>query len=445
VKAPSAATFIALAVALLVGAPGSAGASAAELKLTDRSKVNPRLLQLDFTTPAIEGGTGVRVLLPPGYRTGDRRYPVLYLMHGAGYDERGWTVEGEAQEIVGSRKVIVVMPRGGGNGYYTDWFNGGDFGPPAYEELHVRQLVPWIDDHFRTRANRGGRAVAGFSMAGFGAMSYAARHPQAFAGAFSFSGAIDTNYPPFTPIGEASSTADGGEYAAIWGTRAAEEVRWRARNPWDLASNLRAMTLQIRTGNGQGGGDFGGPPLDPIEFGVHEMAISMDARLDALGIPHLLEDYGPGAHEFPYYSRSLRRSMPAIMETFRDPPKPPKRFTFRAVERRYAAWGYRVAFDRPVLEFSKLVGRRGGRRFSLAGSGTASVQTPATFRPGRRYRVRVLGTGDPIVSRQRASRAGRLQARVPLGEANEFQQYTPEAEAAGAEVRRARVRIRRLR
>ena len=57
-------------------------------------------------------------------------------------------------------------------------------------------------------------------------------------------------------------------------------MRWRARNPWDLATNLKGMTLQMRTGNGQGGGEFGGPPLDPVEFGVHEMAISMDARLE---------------------------------------------------------------------------------------------------------------------------------------------------------------------
>ena len=282
-----------------------ATASAQDLELTGRTKVGPRLVQLDFSTPAVAGGTGARVLLPPGYKGSGARFPVLYLFHGAGYDETSWSGEGEVESIVGDRKVIVVMPRGGSNGYYTDWYNGGDFGSPAYETFHVRQLIPWIDEHFRTRATRAGRITAGFSMGGFGALSYAARHPGTFSGAFCFSGAINTNYPPFQAIGEASSLPDGGQYAAILGQRETQEVRWRARNPLDLATNLKGMTLQLRTGNGKGGGDFGGPPLDPIEFGVHEMAISMDARLSGLGFPHLYEDYGPGAHEFPYYRRDL--------------------------------------------------------------------------------------------------------------------------------------------
>ena len=431
--------LLALAVPATARSQGSP-----ELTLTSQTKIDPRLLQLEFTTPAMaDGEAAARVLLPPGYERTKRDYPVLYLLHGAGYDETGWTTEGDAEAIIGDRKLIVVMPNGGGNGYYTDWYNGGAFGRPAYETFHIDQLLPWIDANFRTRDDRGGRAIAGFSMGGFGAMSYAARHPDLFSGAYSFSGAIDTNYAPFQPIGEASSLADGGQYAAIFGQRQTQEIRWRGKNPWDLAPNLQGMALQIRTGNGLGGGAFGGPPLDPIEFGVHEMALSMDARLSSLGFPHLLEDYGPGAHQFPYYRRDLANSLPAITAGFDDPPPRPKRFTFRSIEPRFSVYGYRVQVSRPALEFSQIHGARNGKRFTLSGSGSAQV-IPPRLKRRTSYSVRVRDDSGRSHRVVRTNRRGRLRVAVSLGAPNQEQQYTPAAIAGGGtKVQSATVRLRR--
>jgi S-formylglutathione hydrolase FrmB len=435
-------TLVALA-ALLAPAGATAAGDSGDLDLVAREKVSPRLVDLRFETPAMADGTAnARVLLPPGYSKGKRDYPVLWLLHGASYDESGWTTEGDAQGIVGKRGVIVVMPNGGRNGYYTDWFNDGAFGPPAYETFHIGQLLPWIDRHFRTRDTRGARAIAGFSMGGFGAMSYAARHPDLFAGAYSFSGAIDTNFAPFAAVGEASSVQDGGIYGAYWGLRADQEVRWRAKNPWDLATNLEGMTLQIRTGNGNGGGPFGGPPLDIVELGVNQMAISMDARLDELGLDHVFEDYGPGAHQFPYYERSLERSLPAMMRGFRKPPAPPRRFEFRAVEPDYAVYGYEVEMDREALEFSELDGSRNGKRFSLRGSGDAEV-SPPPLRPRSTYTVRVSDQDGREKRVLRTDRKGRLTVALSLGASNREQQFTAAAAAAGGtKVRAASVSLK---
>src|SRR5438128_1855963 len=66
--------------------------------------------------------------------------------------------------------------------------------PAAWETYHMRELIPWIDSHYPTVADRSGRAIAGLSMGGFGAMTYAAKHPDLFAAAGSFSGAVDTDY-----------------------------------------------------------------------------------------------------------------------------------------------------------------------------------------------------------------------------------------------------------
>ena len=99
-------------------------------------------------------------------------------------------------------------------------------------------------------------------MGGFGAISYAARHPDRFTAAASFSGAVDTNDP-------ADIAITGDE---PFGPRATQEVRWRGHNPWDLAANLRGLSLTVRTGNGLPGGPFGGG--DGVEQVVHRMSVA---------------------------------------------------------------------------------------------------------------------------------------------------------------------------
>ena len=95
--------------------------------------------------------------------------------------------------MTAGQPLIVVMPDGGRGGWYSNWHNGGRGGPPAWESYHIGQLIPLVDRRFRTVAARRGRAIAGLSMGGFGAFSYAARHPDLFTAAASFSGGLDLN------------------------------------------------------------------------------------------------------------------------------------------------------------------------------------------------------------------------------------------------------------
>ena len=430
-----------LAGALLWAAPASA-----KLELVASRQLTPRLTEHTLRTDALESETQVRVLLPAGYPGGGRRYPVLYLLHGGADDYRSWTDKGEAERLTADLPLIVVMPNAGQGGWYTDWFNNGAGGPPRWESYHVRQLIPWVDRRYSTVARRGGRAIAGLSMGGFGAMSYAARHPGRFVAAASFSGAVDTNTPELVAptIIDSISMLDGGGPGALWGPRASEEVRWRAHNPWDLAENLRGLSLTIRTGNGQAGGPYGGGPADPLEIAVHDMGVSFHERLAALRIPHVWDDYGAGGHTWPYWVRGLGQTLPSLTETFADPPRRPAPFTFTAVEPSYAAHGWRVSLERPVLEFSRLANasRRG---FTLEGSGRALVRTARLFRPGRSYSAVLRGDFGARRRKLRAGRLGRLRLRVPLGDANIAQQYTPAADAAGTRVYRTRVRIARSR
>jgi len=373
-------------------------ANAAGLRLTGDRRLDARLHELTLHTTAVPGGaTHVRVLLPAGYARSHRRYPVLYLLHGALDDDTAWTEKGDAEALTAGLPLIVVMPDSGTGGGYTEWFGGG----PRWERYHVDELIPFVDRRYRTVARRGGRAVAGLSMGGFGAMSYAARHPDTFAFAAAFSGAVDTNDPVDVAI-----TGD-----TPFGPRATQEIRWRAHNPWDLAANLRGLRLVLRTGDGATTGDA-------VETVVHRMNVSFHDRLDALGIASTWDDYGPGTHTWPYWQRDLRETLPQIMATFAHPPAPPRRVTFRAVEPTYRAYGWRVRVRRPALEWSELSGasRRG---FTLRGSGTASVTTPRFFAPHARVRA-----GGVV---RRADARGRLHVPVTLGPGNPQQALTPGA------------------
>src|SRR4051794_6807009 len=413
-------------------------------KLVKSEQLDPRLAELTFSTSALAAETHVRVLTPTDYdASGRTRYPVLYLLHGAIDDYKSWTDKGDAEAITKGFPLIVVMPDAGQYGNYTNWYNDGAFGQPEWETFHIRQLLPWIDAHYPTIAKRRGRAVAGLSMGGGGAMSYAARHPGLFVSASAFSGAVDTNSPGVQPVTQASGLSDGSHTpGAIYGTRANDEVRWRAHNPWDLAGNLKGLKLTLRTGNGQPGGP-GGDSGDPVEAEVHTESVNMHNRLLELGLPHVWDDYGAGGHAWYYWQRDLRETLPGIMKTFADPPARPSRFDFRAVERRYWVYGWHVQIDRPALEFSELRdASRGG--FDLLGSGKAKVRTAArAFKPHSRVRA-TIRTGSGTKTRVlRAGRFGRVTVPITLGPGNPDQEYTPEAAADGTKVYTAHVRLKR--
>jgi S-formylglutathione hydrolase FrmB len=400
-----AAALLGLVVSCLAAAPA---AGSVALREVGERRIDRRLMELTLRSDALPAPTRVRVLLPSGYGTSPRRrYPVLYLLHGALNDQAAWTQQGDAERLTARYGLIVVMPDSGTTGGYADWYNNGRGGPPRWETYHINQLLPFIDRRFRTVQRRTGRAIAGLSMGGFGAMSYAARHPDLFAAAASFSGAVDTNNPLDIAVTPES----------VFGPRSTQEIRWRGHNPWDLAGNLNGMRLIVRTGNGRPGGPFGGG--DVVEQVVHDMSVSFHQRLQRLGIAHLWDDYGPGGHSWPYWQRDLRRTLPDLMRVFSHPRGRPARTTFTAVESRYAVDGWRVALRRARPGFSTLIDAGRGR-FSLRGSGTATVTTPpGMLAPHGRYAIAVTGAARRTGRGwRRADGRGRLTVSIDLGTAS---------------------------
>jgi S-formylglutathione hydrolase FrmB len=128
-----------------------------------------------------------RVLLPADYESSPRRYPVLYLLHGAGGDENDWSSRTDLASYIAKYNLIVVMPAVG-NTWYA---NSASDEKARYEDVIIRDLIPHIDAKYRTIGNWHGRAIAGLSMGGFGALKFALRYPHLFVFAASFSGAFD--------------------------------------------------------------------------------------------------------------------------------------------------------------------------------------------------------------------------------------------------------------
>jgi S-formylglutathione hydrolase FrmB len=411
---------VAVIVALaLLAVPASAPART-PLRLISSQQLDPRLSELTFTTPALDTTTGVRVLLPDRYASSKRRYPVLYLLHGCcggttGF--RSWTDQMGAEALTAGLPLIVVMPDGGANGGYVNWWNFGSQGPPEWETYHVDQLIPWVDRHYRTIPRRSGRALAGLSMGGDGAMHYAARHPDMFISASAYSGAVDLN------VVRPAEKAVGLDDDQPLGSYANEQIRTRAVNAVDLAMNLRGLRLSLRTGNGR---DGNGKLIDPVEAVVHAANVSLNDRLDTLGISHVWDDYGPGTHTAPYWTRDLSEDLPLIMRSFRHPPRAPKRVSFTAAEPSYDVYGWRVRIRRPAMEFSTLLDAS-PRGFALVGSGRAVVTTPALFDPRSEHALTIRRGGGRRTTSLRADARGRLRVRLPLGPGNPLPEYSPGA------------------
>lgn len=131
------------------------------------------------------------IYLPPGYdKNVNKKYPVLYLLHGGGGAHTDWAkaghLQGIANQLIASGdacEMIVVCPEAGKN--LMTYFNSPEW---RYQDYFFEELIPYIDANYRTVPDKQHRAVSGLSMGGGATIAYAATHPELFAAAYSMSG-----------------------------------------------------------------------------------------------------------------------------------------------------------------------------------------------------------------------------------------------------------------
>ncbi|MGH9729061.1 MAG: alpha/beta hydrolase [Candidatus Acidiferrales bacterium] len=133
-------------------------------------------------------GTAVRfnIILPADYSESSRRFPVLYLLHGYTGHYSDWCGKTRIVDYAKPYEEIIVMPEGE-NGWYVNNYTNPKM---QWENYIVQDLIPYVDAHYRTIRSREGRAIAGLSMGGYGAMFLGLKHHEMFAAVASLSGVV---------------------------------------------------------------------------------------------------------------------------------------------------------------------------------------------------------------------------------------------------------------
>jgi S-formylglutathione hydrolase FrmB len=261
------------------------------------------------------GPPRANVLLPDNYNPG-RRYPLLVLLHGLN-SSYAWYAQAGLTAVFNGLQAIVVMPEGA-SGWYTDWWNNGERGSPAWESYELNEVLPAILARYPILTARRYHALAGISMGGLGAAYLGGRVPGFFGSVVSLSGFVDPQY--FAPIAAAGMGLTS--YAPLKGDYNIDPVEGPPRgfyadghNPTRLAMNLEQTRVFESTGNGvpssAGLHDLtNGDPTFPEDTAAESQIIyPMNQRyhraLAAAGVDVTYQAH-PGAHDNPDFAEELK-------------------------------------------------------------------------------------------------------------------------------------------
>jgi len=239
--------------------------------------------QILFASPSTGTTRRAHVYTPPGYEKNQgMRYPVLYLQHGWGEDETAWWNQGHANLIMDNliaagttRPFIIVMTYGMTNDVKPGGLASFDIKP--FQTVLVSELIPYVDGHFRTRADARHRAMAGLSMGGFETKLIASANLDKFSHIGLFSGGTFS-------LDDVNKTPGFREKAKL------------------VFVSFGSRELE----GGRRGGPPGAPPSDPR---------ANAEALKSAGLNSVFYVSPNTAHEFLSWRRSLREFAPLL---FRD-------------------------------------------------------------------------------------------------------------------------------
>lgn len=248
------------------------------------------------------------VALPPDYDRSDRRFPVVYFLHGFGGRPENWVRAAPDAALAAGLSAILVMVDGD-DSFYVNWARPADYERcraeerpwgrvdaddycvrhGRYEDYVTQDVVAQIDARYRTRADRSGRALAGFSMGGFGALMLAMRHPDVYSAAVSHAGVASLLYGGPRPWARGAArrledlSAWGRQYEGeiegigdhVRGLLGRDRANWQAHDPVALAGALRDGQLALYLDCGT-----------EDEFGFDDLAQDLHDALQRRGIRH---------------------------------------------------------------------------------------------------------------------------------------------------------------
>ncbi len=249
--------------------------------LKDVSHGDVRIKQ--YYSPVTRSWRQLYVYTPPGYDSNaTAKYPVLYILHGGGEDERGWAMQGKTNLIldnliaIGKAKaMLIVMPdanigMGGFNG------SGIEASLKMFESELKQSIIPFVENKFRVLADANNRALAGLSLGGLHTL---------------YTGVNNTNM--FSYLGVFSS----GWIAPMMANFADTQYKFMEGNADKINSNLKAFWIS------QGG----------KEDIAYKNCQIMLGKLQELKIKHTYHEY-PGGHTWPVWRNNLYNFAPLLFK-----------------------------------------------------------------------------------------------------------------------------------
>ncbi|GHG72122.1 hypothetical protein GCM10010919_24120 [Alishewanella longhuensis] len=274
VKAPYVFNPLFLLVVLLLASSNIAVAYQLEIKQIPAS-------QMAQSYPAT-------IVLPNRYQQTSGRFPVLYLLHGYGGDHQNWSTETTIPSLADQYNIIIVMPDGAIDKWYTD----SPVNPQwRYASYLAQDVVAYVDKHYRTIASAAGRGISGLSMGGYGALHIGIQHPELFGALASTSGGVDPR--PF---------AGRWNLNAVLGEPTANSNNWQDAAIISHIAKLKTQSqaLYLDCGN--------------EDFFI-EVNRQLHQALREQAIPHYYAEW-PGSHNWHYWRSSIEYQLVFFSQFF---------------------------------------------------------------------------------------------------------------------------------
>lgn len=248
------------------------------------------LINCDFVSESLGLSCSMTVILPQNTRNPagmkgvakQKKYPVLYLLHGMSDDHTTWLRRTSIERYVSTMGLAVVMPAVH-RSFYTDMACG-----PRYWTFLSEELPKIVQSFFPISDKRQDTFAAGLSMGGYGAFKLALRHPERFAAAASLSGALNT-----ADLYERWGAPKAREMVAIFGNKIKNTDNDLAYLSAKLAKSAKPKPMLFQC---CGTEDF--LYGDNINFRNH---------LEKLGTFKFHYEEGPGVHEWGYWDANIQK------------------------------------------------------------------------------------------------------------------------------------------
>jgi S-formylglutathione hydrolase FrmB len=254
-------------------------------QLTQAAKID----SLDIPSSTMRKTYKAAVVLPASYAKNKSSYPVLYLLHGGFGHYRDWLEKtpdkGLLHHLADQYNLIIVLPEGEVFSYYIDSPLKKE---SQFESYIIKDVIPKIDNVYRTNRSSKARIISGLSMGGYGALYLSARHPDLFCAAGSMSGALNPDMMGWKLPPEMANNIKNA-FSAIIGP--IESVDYSTYSVISMADAIKKNGTKV-----------------VFDCGVDDFLIEpnreLHRRLVFNQTPH---DYSerPGGHSWEYWQNSL--------------------------------------------------------------------------------------------------------------------------------------------